>query len=423
MCTAFKKECEKNKLKYRYANIEDAAVKTEMFRKVRACSWFKGGRFGLPLVDVFGSMQERPSIASVLEAHKKLPKDEDVEKIRKQFKELDANKDGTLQFAEMEKMLQSLNSKLSEIQIQKLFCQADVNQNGTVELDEFIDFVMHGKQAVAKVMQEPPQQTPTATGVRDEWKKQTLEAHNRYRANHGADKLEWSDECYLSAKKQANACQEKGAMFHDNCSGPSGRHGQNIYWCSAPGSSTEDMVHAWYQEITNPGYDFDAATFKPGTGHFTQVVWKGSKQVGMALSEDGRFCVANYYPAGNVMGHFKENVLKGGTPLSKVEAPKPKAKAAPAPAAARAGSDGEQWSAPKVLELKGASAEKEGDITKMFEGCPFPFKDRVMKALADGADSVTIEKKEEVAGPRTSIEVTIKQGCSTSRVRGTYGGG
>lgn len=46
-----------------------------------------------------------------------------------------------------------------------------------------------------------------------------------------------------------------------------------------------------------------------------------------------------------------------------------------------------------------------------------------MKALADGADSVTIEKKEEVGGPRTSIEVTIKQGCSTSRVRGTYGGG
>ena len=35
------------------------------------------------------------------------------------------------------------------------------------------------------------------------------------------------------------------------------------------------MVHAWYQEITNPGYDFDAATFKSGTGHFTQVVWKG----------------------------------------------------------------------------------------------------------------------------------------------------
>jgi hypothetical protein len=39
------------------------------------------------------------------------------------------------------------------------------------------------------------------------------EAHNRYRANHGAANLEWSDECYLSAKKQANACQEKLDLF------------------------------------------------------------------------------------------------------------------------------------------------------------------------------------------------------------------
>eukprot|EP00435_Cladocopium_sp_Y103_P017025 s2756_g4.t1 len=156
MCTAFKKECEKNKLKYRYANIEDAAVKTEMFRKVRACSWFKGGRFGLPLVDVYGTIQERPSIASVLEAQKKLPKDEAAGYKKCQLAHSFSCEDGTLQFAEMKKMLQSLNSKLSEIQIQKLFCQADVNQNGTVELDEFIDFVMHGKQAVAKVMQELP---------------------------------------------------------------------------------------------------------------------------------------------------------------------------------------------------------------------------------------------------------------------------
>ena len=36
--------------------------------------------------------------------------------------------------------------------------------------------------------------------------------------------------------------------------------------------------------------------------------------MGMALSEDGRFCVANYFPAGNVMGAFKENVLPRGSP-------------------------------------------------------------------------------------------------------------
>ena len=42
-------------------------------------------------------------------------------------------------------------------------------------------------------------------------------------------------------------------------------------------------------------------------------VLRGTKQVGMALSEDGRFCVANYFPAGNMMGSFKENVLPRGT--------------------------------------------------------------------------------------------------------------
>ena len=35
------------------------------------------------------------------------------------------------------------------------------------------------------------------------------------------------------------------------------------------------MVEAWYQELIKPGYDFEKATFTPGTGHFTQVVWKG----------------------------------------------------------------------------------------------------------------------------------------------------
>ena len=34
----------------------------------------------------------------------------------------------------------------------------------------------------------------------------------------------------------------------------------------------------------------------------------------MAVSEDGRFCVANYFPAGNMMGAFKENVLPRGSP-------------------------------------------------------------------------------------------------------------
>ena len=51
-------------------------------------------------------------------------------------------------------------------------------------------------------------------------------------------------------------------------------------------------------------------------GHFTQVVWKGSEElgVGRATYNDGKFnyeiVVANYYPAGNMMGAFPDNVNK-----------------------------------------------------------------------------------------------------------------
>lgn len=48
------------------------------------------------------------------------------------------------------------------------------------------------------------------------------------------------------------------------------------------------------------------------TGHFTQVVWKGSKELGIAKanSASGKcYIVANYNPAGNMLGAFQQNVL------------------------------------------------------------------------------------------------------------------
>lgn len=66
----------------------------------------------------------------------------------------------------------------------------------------------------------------------------------------------------------------------------------------------------WYNEIEK--YDFNRPGFSGETGHFTQVVWKDSKQlgVGYATANNGfAVCVANYFPAGNFEGQFPENVL------------------------------------------------------------------------------------------------------------------
>ncbi len=69
--------------------------------------------------------------------------------------------------------------------------------------------------------------------------------------------------------------------------------------------------------MCDTGYDFISG--QPGSsGHFTQLVWKGSNQLGVGRAEakrDGVICtyvVARYRPAGNFLGEFNRNVFKGG---------------------------------------------------------------------------------------------------------------
>lgn len=53
--------------------------------------------------------------------------------------------------------------------------------------------------------------------------------------------------------------------------------------------------------------------FQREAQHFTQVIWKDSKKVGFGVyrASDGSFyVVANYYPAGNLLGRFKDNVFQ-----------------------------------------------------------------------------------------------------------------
>ena len=48
------------------------------------------------------------------------------------------------------------------------------------------------------------------------------------------------------------------------------------------------------------------------TGHFTQLVWKGSKQIGCGASCNNSnkcYVTCNYYPPGNYIGQFTSNVF------------------------------------------------------------------------------------------------------------------
>jgi len=224
----------------------------------------------------------------------------------------------------------------------------------------------------------------------DEWKQETLDAHNKYRANHGAPPLEWSDEGYDSAKKQAEACSKSGKLGHGFCEGASGRHGQNAYFHSADGKAQE-AVTAWYDEIDDPGYDFKKPGFTSGTGHFTQVVWVETTHVGMAKSDCGKFVIANYLPAGNMTmpGWFEKNVLPPNSDM---------VTRAPPPAIGSV-----------------VATEWNDEVAAALNGCPMPqFKEKVEAALKDGAQ-VTLERE------AASLKISIKKGNCTSSMSGSWG--
>ncbi|XP_043914400.1 uncharacterized protein LOC122790830 [Protopterus annectens] len=150
-----------------------------------------------------------------------------------------------------------------------------------------------------------------------QFEQEVLEAHNAYRKQHGAPPLHLSHELCVSSQKWANHLLSLQAMQHSNSA-----HGENIWykWSSCQKDvSGREVVDSWYSEIKD--YNFKQPGFHNKTGHFTQVVWKDSTELGIAKATDGKglvIAVAQYSPAGNITnpGYYEKNVLPKGTPVS-----------------------------------------------------------------------------------------------------------
>jgi hypothetical protein len=147
------------------------------------------------------------------------------------------------------------------------------------------------------------------------WILEVLRVHNELRAKHGAPPLDWDPTCAEEAQLAANACASRNALFHSHHQEYG--QGQNIFVGSPGLFSAKDAIESWYNEMYKPGYRWDSKNSPsgcPGTGHFSQVVWKDCTKVGMACDSSGKgFIVANYFPAGNMMGNFHMEVFPPGT--------------------------------------------------------------------------------------------------------------
>ncbi|XP_011794906.1 PREDICTED: golgi-associated plant pathogenesis-related protein 1 [Colobus angolensis palliatus] len=139
---------------------------------------------------------------------------------------------------------------------------------------------------------------------------EVLKAHNEYRQKHGVPPLKLCKKLNREAQQYSEALASTRILKHSPESSR-GQCGENLAWASYDQTGKE-VADRWYSEIKN--YNFQQPGFTSGTGHFTAMVWKNTKKmgVGKASASDGSsFVVARYFPAGNVVneGFFEENVL------------------------------------------------------------------------------------------------------------------
>ncbi|XP_036328947.1 Golgi-associated plant pathogenesis-related protein 1-like [Rhagoletis pomonella] len=138
-----------------------------------------------------------------------------------------------------------------------------------------------------------------------DFQQECLDAHNRFRAQHqNCPPLSLSKELSRYAQQWAKHLAGTGRLEHRQVH----TYGENLYTCFGMEVNGSTPVQRWYDEIRY--YDFSKPNYKPGTGHFTQVVWRESRQlgVGIATRGDTTYVVCNYNPPGNIIGSFDSMV-------------------------------------------------------------------------------------------------------------------
>ena len=147
-----------------------------------------------------------------------------------------------------------------------------------------------------------------------------LKRHNYYRKYHQSVPMELTQKLNDYAQKYAETLAAKDQMQHSSSADRDKLYGEwtgeNLYyfWTSAKNVTINGAaaVDSWYDEIKD--YDFVKGKSKNGgvVGHFTQLVWKGTTQLGMGVARSSKnsvYVVGNYHFGGNYNNEYLKNVF------------------------------------------------------------------------------------------------------------------
>ncbi len=152
--------------------------------------------------------------------------------------------------------------------------------------------------------------TDSLYGLKQEDINQALIIHNNARSEVGVPNLRWSTSLSKDASDWAAQMAAEDRMYHSSNDDRTGQ-GENLYYTTATDSLTpaRKASQLWYEEI-------ELYTYSPilsgendfyEIGHYTQMVWKNTEEVGMAMavSASGKtYVVARYSPGGNYKGEY-----------------------------------------------------------------------------------------------------------------------
>lgn len=143
---------------------------------------------------------------------------------------------------------------------------------------------------------------------------EALAEHNKYREKHSVHLLELRKELCQSAQQYADRLALTDQFQHSG----DPMYGENLYWgwssqpCWVPRGV--EAITSWYSEGADYDYSVEPPPDSPA-GHFTQLVWAGSRNMGVGLAavpaRQGKWIVVvKYDPPGNWLGQYTANVWR-----------------------------------------------------------------------------------------------------------------
>lgn len=136
-----------------------------------------------------------------------------------------------------------------------------------------------------------------------------LSAHNGERRAMGIAALAWDEGLAMEAARYADEMARSGQFRHSARTARVRPSGENLWMGPRRLYDYRVMMAAFLDEralfrTDKPMPDISRTGRWQDVGHYSQIIWRGTRAVGCALAEgrDNDYLVCRYFPAGNVFG-------------------------------------------------------------------------------------------------------------------------